>query len=640
MKTALLWLILLPFSGAFLLAVLGRLMPRRAAEALACASVSGSFLCALYAFTRAGDQTLTLTLFPWFSVEDFSASMSVLYDPLSSVMVLMVTFVSALIHFYSVGYMREDADYARYFCYLNLFVCAMAVIVLADNLAFLYLGWEGVGFCSYALIGFWYRDRVKAAAGRKAFVVTRIGDVCFGIAIAVAFLNFDSISVARINGGATGLDPATATVLGLLLLGAAVGKSAQLPLSVWLPDAMAGPTPVSALIHAATMVTAGVYLLMRLFPVLALSPTALTMIALAGALTAFYAACSALVQRDIKRVLAYSTISQVGYMFLGVGAGDVAGSMFHLLSHAFFKALLFLAAGCVIQALHEEHDIFKMGGLRRRLPAVYWTFLAGALALAALPPFGGFFSKDRILLSVFSHPSALYRLLGVVALATSFLTAVYVFRLFFLVFLLGRSAPDERTVLPVPARMTATLVPLALLSLASGLLNLPALYAGNEWLARHLEPLTRGTFRLDPSSHRLEMTLEAAGAALSLAGLLVAYFLYRPKPAREAGAEEPRMAGDSARAAGWRDFFFQGWRLDQLYERALVAPYRRLAQFSWQFLDEGTVDEGFDRTASLFSGMSSVLGLWTTGRLSFYLKMVLVGFAAILGLLVADWTFS
>ena len=411
MKAYLIFTLLLPFLGSLTLALAGRRLPRRGVEVLACSTILLSCLAALLALISSEPKAQTVILLPWISMEGFSAPMSVLYDPLAGIMALMVTFVSALIHLYSVGFMRDDDGYVRYFCYLNFFVFAMLVVTLADNLLFLYLGWEGVGFCSYALIGFWYSDEVKAAAGRKAFIVTRIGDVAFGIAIALFFALYRDLSLAVLNLKAPGLDPSLATALGLLLLWAAVGKSAQLPLAVWLPDAMAGPTPVSALIHAATMVTAGVYLLMRFFPVISLSPAALSAIAIVGAVSSLFAACAALAQRDIKRVLAYSTISQVSYMFLGVGAGDVAGSMFHLLSHAFFKALLFLAAGCIIQALHEEHDIFRMGGLRRSLPAVFLLFLAGALSLAAIPPFGGFLSKDRILLAVFNQPGWVYQLL-------------------------------------------------------------------------------------------------------------------------------------------------------------------------------------------------------------------------------------
>ncbi len=341
MKTILFLLLLFPFAGGLILAVIGRYLPRRLSEWIGCASILGSLLMAILAFGGAGGRRYLLTFFDWIQVGDFSASMSVYYDALAAIMALMVTFVSSLIHLYSVSFMRDDRDYVRYFCYMNLFVFSMLVITLADNLVFLYLGWEGVGFCSYILIGFWYSDVINATAGRKAFILTRIGDVAFGVAIALFFLTLDQLSIFSINAKATSLSTGTATLLGLLLFWGAVGKSAQLPLIVWLPDAMAGPTPVSALIHAATMVTAGAYLLMRLFPVIALSSVTMVTIATVAAVTGLFSALAALGQKDIKRILAYSTISQVSYMFLGVGTGDVTGGMYHLLSHAFFKAMLF-----------------------------------------------------------------------------------------------------------------------------------------------------------------------------------------------------------------------------------------------------------------------------------------------------------
>ena len=406
MKTILFLLIIFPLAGAIINGIFGRGLPRKLVEIVACVVLLCSLSMASTAIIRVGGNIFNFTLFQWFQVGDLSVAMDIHYDALAAIMALMVTFVASIIHLYSVSFMREDSDYVRYFCYLNLFVFFMLVIVLANNLIFVYLGWEGVGFCSYALIGFWYGDPVKATAGKKAFIMTRVGDIGFGVAVALLFVHFGTFSITRINPQAASLSTGTATLLTLLFLCAAMGKSAQLPLTTWLPDAMAGPTPVSALIHAATMVTAGVYLLMRLFPVVHQSPTGMLIIAGVGAITAFYASLSALAQRDIKRVLAYSTISQVGYMILAVGAGDIVGGMFHLLSHAFFKSLLFLCAGCVIQAVAEEHDIFKMGNLRKHLPGVFWLMLAGALCLGAFPTLGGYFSKDRILLSTFIHPGS------------------------------------------------------------------------------------------------------------------------------------------------------------------------------------------------------------------------------------------
>jgi NADH-quinone oxidoreductase subunit L len=632
MKTYLFLLLLFPFAGGLILAVTGRYLPRRMAEWIACIGVLGSLLMAILAFGSAGEKRYILTLVEWIRVGDFSASMSVYYDPLAAIMALMVTFVSSLIHLYSVSFMREDKDYVRYFCYMNLFVFSMLVITLADNLIFLYLGWEGVGFCSYILIGFWYSDIVNATAGRKAFILTRIGDVAFGVAIALFFLVLDQLSIFAINSKASSLSTGTATLLGLLLLWGAVGKSAQLPLVVWLPDAMAGPTPVSALIHAATMVTAGVYLLMRLFPVIALSSTALLTIATVAALTGLFSALAALGQRDIKRILAYSTISQVSYMFLGVGAGDVAGGMYHLLSHAFFKALLFLGAGCVIQALHEEHDIFKMGNLRQRLPVVFWLFLAGAVSLSAIPPFGGFLSKDRILLSTFSHPEPIYKVLAVLAEVGALITVLYTFRMFFVAFLEKPSVREdfERLDLKIPKFMAWINLPLALLAIFAAALNFPEVFGGKSWLSHYLASVPGG-IRPFQVSAGFERSIGIGSGILNILALVIAYFLYRPE-SRFLGLPTPLVLRQNL-----EDLLFSGFYLDRFYQIALAGPYRAMARIFWLNVDEGVVDDRFDATGRTFRLFSFGLRLWTTGRLSTYLKMVLLGFTAILSALALGW---
>jgi NADH-quinone oxidoreductase subunit L len=636
-KAILLLLLLFPLLGAIFHALPGRSFPRRIVQWVACASVLASFIMAVLALVSAGGGTYAVTFFNWIVVDDFSAAMNVYYDPLSAVMALMVTFVSSLIHIYSVSYMRDDEDYARFFCYLNLFVFSMLVITLADNLVFLFLGWEGVGFCSYALIGFWYRDVVNAAAGRKAFLLTRIGDVAFGIAIALFFLAFNNLSISHINAHVPLLSTSAATLLGLLLLWSAVGKSAQLPLVVWLPDAMAGPTPVSALIHAATMVTAGVYLLMRLYPVVALSPTAMLVIGIVGAATAFYAACSALAQRDIKRVLAYSTISQVGYMFLGVGAGDLIGGMFHLLTHAFFKALLFLSAGCIIQALHEEHDIFRMGHrVRGFLPSVFWVFLAGALALGAIPPSAGFLSKDRVLLATFTHSGEAYKYLWAIGTLTAFLTTLYSFRLFFSVFF-GEpaAAPDStdthREMQPLPRPMIWVLWPLASLALFAGFINLPPVWGGGEWLAHYLSTVSGAVPELGVS-HATEWTIAVTDAVIATTALILAYFLYGPK--NVLSLRSPEAPGQ-----GLTGFFFSGFYLDRLYQAAIVRPYRGLADVLWHRIDEGVVDNALVNSGRLLPTLSNIMRLWTTGKLSTYLGMLFLGFTVILCVLAwARWS--
>lgn len=386
MNPKLLFLIpLLPLLGAAINILIGMRLPRRVRGAIAVASVAGSFLltCLLWHLSD-GEGTRTV-LATWIASGSLQADFGILFDPLAASMVLMVTGVSTLIHLYAVGYMEKEQDTARFFALLNLFVFAMLTIVLADNLLLLFLGWEGVGFCSYGLIGFWYSKLDNARAGQKAFLVTRVGDVFLAVALLWLFSATGQLGIPEINAAATSLTPAAITAIVLLLLVGASGKSAQLPLMTWLPDAMAGPTPVSALIHAATMVTAGVYLLCRLFPLVSLSATGMAAIALVGGLTAIYAATCALAQREIKKVLAYSTMSQIGYMFIAVGAGSVSGAMFHLITHAFFKALLFMGAGCVIHLCNEENDIHRMGGVKQKSPFVFWMFLAGALCLAGMP---------------------------------------------------------------------------------------------------------------------------------------------------------------------------------------------------------------------------------------------------------------
>ena len=635
MKTILFFLLFLPFLGGLILAVIGRYLPRRAAEWIACISILGSLLMAILAFRGAGEKRYILTLFEWIRVGDFSASMSLYYDPLAAIMAIMVTFISSLIHLYSVSFMRDDRDYVRYFCYMNLFVFSMLVITLADNLLFLYLGWEGVGFCSYILIGFWYSDIVNATAGRKAFILTRIGDVAFGIAIALFFLIFDQLSIFTINSKASSLDPGMATLLALLLFWGAVGKSAQLPLAVWLPDAMAGPSPVSALIHAATMVTAGAYLLMRLFPVIALSSVAMVTIATAAVLTGLFSALAALGQKDIKRILAYSTISQVSYMFLGVGAGDVTGGMYHLLSHASFKALLFLGAGCVIQALHEEHDIFKMGNLRRRLPVVFWLFLAGSVSLAAIPPFGGFFSKDRILLSTLSHPEPIYKILAFIAEVGALVTVLYTFRMFFIAFLERPSLREdyETKDLKIPKFIVWINLPLAILAILAAALSFPEAFGGNAWLGRYLASVPGG-IPLFPASPGLERMMEIGSGLLNIAVLVLAYYLYRPE-GRFMAWPTPVVMRPSL-----QELLSSGFYLDGLYQIALVRPYQAIAKALWLNVDEGGVDNRFDETGKAFRFFSLGLRVWTTGRLSTYLKMLLLGFTIMLCTLAVGWYYG
>lgn len=632
MKLYLELIIMLPLLGAVANALLGgRLLPRRASEVLACAVIWGSFAATLTA-ALSYTAPVTVEVASWLADFDFKAPLSLYLDPLSLTLCLMITFVCGLIHIYAVGYMRDDPCFVRFFALLNLFVAAMLTLVLAGNLPLLYLGWEGVGFCSYALIGFWYTDPKNATAGRKAFIVTRIGDIGLGIAVVSLFQLFGTVSIVELNKMAFLLPLGVITPLGLLMLLAAMGKSAQLPLMVWLPDAMAGPTPVSAQIHAATMVTAGVYLLARMFPLIGGSEVVTAAIAITGALTAFYGATSALAQRDLKRILAFSTISQIGYMMLGVGAGAVSAATFHLLEHAFFKALLFLGAGCVITFLHHEQDIFRMGGLRRTLPGTFWPFLAGALCLAGLPLTGGFFSKDGILAAVWLRGGALYSGLYVVGLITAFITALYSFKMLLVVFggeiRLNPLGPTIGSAFskvevksnPLPRIMEWTLIPLALLALGGGLLNLPE-YLGTGLLNAFL---SQPGVHEPQLSHATELLLQSVAAAAALGGMALAWLRY--------GGErrELRMVESMQPARGLNAFLLAGWRVDALYNLLFVRPYVWLSTALWQRLDEGCIDDSLDRLALLLGSSGQWLAGWGRGRVSLSLLSMAAGAALII----------
>ena len=610
MGQLLLLILLLPLLGGVFNACWGSRLPRSWPAIIASGAVIGSFLATLGCWSGAA-QGVRTTLFTWLESGGFTAQVGLLFDPLAALMVLMVTGVASLIHLYATGYMEEEIDHARFFALLNLFVFAMLTIVLADNLLLMFLGWEGVGFCSYGLIGFWYRKTENAVAGRKAFIVTRIGDLFFTIGVLWLFSLFGTIGIEAINGRAAELDPTTLTIISLLLLGGACGKSAQLPLMTWLPDAMAGPTPVSALIHAATMVTAGVYLLCRMFPLVSLSPVAMGVISTIGALTAFYAATCAVAQREIKRVLAYSTMSQIGYMFLAVGAGSVSAAMFHLITHAFFKALLFMGAGCLINLAGHENDIFRMGGMRRHSQPVFWLFLAGLLCLAGAPLTGGFFSKDLILASDFARGDLFHLILYLVGVVTAGITSFYSFRLAYLVFAgdyRGEELPHE-----LPNLMLWTLPLLALFGLAGGLLNLPHLFGGHDWISVWLGR-ERDILHLSLES---EYLLLGIAAGVFLLGWLLAHLRYYRFVERE-----PSAVGH---------FLLAGWPFDVVYERLLIRPFRWLCRFCWQGGDLGLIDGLVEGVARACMSWGQTVRLIADGKISRYLQGFAWGLLVIVG---------
>lgn len=567
---SLLWLVpVLPLVGAFVLAVAGGRMPKPLAGAVGCASVGLSWLAAVGVaasyLTAPPDRGVFIqSIGRWIDSGPLHVRFAFFLDAASLVMIGVVTFVAFIIHLYSFEYMSEEDGYSRFFAYMNLFVASMLVLVLADNLLLLYLGWEGVGLCSYLLIGFWYGDRVNGVAAQKAFIVTRIGDTSLAVGLFFIFWKAGTLNIAQAMGRLTAPGPGVGTVAAiaaLLVLGGALAKSAQLPLQTWLPDAMAGPTPVSALIHAATMVAAGVYLIARLHLLFLAAPAVMTLVAAIGAATALYASLSALVQRDIKRVLAYSTISQIGYMFLALGVGAWEAAIFHFMTHAFFKALLFLSAGIVVRALGEEHDIYNMGGLARRLPTAYWTFLAGAASLSALPLVtAGFYSKDAILTASFASRLG-SPVLWLVGILTAILTGIYIFRVFFVVFF----GPQRKAVEKTPGPLaSASLAVLSFFAVVGGFVGIPRILGGYDPFGR----LLVRTFGVpQPVAAATEVALLVVSSLASVAGIVLGYLFFM-----RLANWKPRFA-ESTLYHGVRDFFFAGWGIDWLYDRLFVRPY-------------------------------------------------------------------
>lgn len=548
--TGLRWIVALPLLGAVLNGVLGapiqKRLGKRAVSLLACTPVLASFAIAVGVFFQLASlppeqRILVDRVYSWLHSGHLRADLAFSADPLSALMILIVTGVGGLIHLYSTAYMRDDRSYWRYFGFLNLFTFAMLVLVLADNLLLMFVGWEGVGLCSYALIGFWYQEKANTNAGNKAFIVNRVGDVGFILGIFLLFWSLDksgkgtvvfheiAANLPGLAGQALWGVPVVALVAVFFFIGA-TGKSAQIPLYVWLPDAMAGPTPVSALIHAATMVTAGVYMIGRLNFLYDLSPQALEIVLTVGALTAFFAATMGLVQNDIKKVLAYSTVSQLGYMFMGMGAGAYSAGLFHLVTHSFFKACLFLGAGSVILAMHHEQDMRRMGGLRKWMPWTHGTFLVATLAISGIPPFAGFFSKDEILWKVFATGHTFHWILGLV---TAGLTAFYMFRQLYMTFY-GEPRVEHHTrehLKESTPMIVFPLVVLAALSLVGGLAGIPEFLGGGNWIEHWLSPVfhSQQTETAHHAEGNLELILALVSVAVAVCGILLAYGIYVKK---------------------------------------------------------------------------------------------------------------
>jgi NADH-quinone oxidoreductase subunit L len=676
---------LFPFVGFLINAAFGKRLPKAVSGYLATGAMFAAFGVAAVSvwdmLGRApvgGVRAIDETVFTWITSGSLNIDVAFRLDPLASVMVLVITGIGALIHLYSTAYMHEESDseYARYFSYLNLFASFMLVLVLGASFPVMFVGWEGVGLCSYLLIGFWFTKQSASDAGKKAFIVNRVGDLGFILGMLSLFWAFGTLDFQELAVRVAALpsDPATfagATVLTgatLLLFIGATGKSAQLPLYVWLPDAMEGPTPVSALIHAATMVTAGVYMIARNAVLFSHAPFTLEVIAIIGVVTALFAGTIGLVQNDIKRVLAYSTVSQLGYMFLAMGVGAFSAGIFHLYTHAFFKALLFLGSGAVIHALHGEQDIRRMGGLKNALPVTFWTFMIGTLAIAGIPPLAGFFSKDEILWRTFEHGHIVLWGMGVI---TALLTATYMFRLVYLTFYgerrtgpvahaapqapavstgghaphVGHEPPDAHDhghghghgghaqgghLHDAPPAMAAALILLAIGSVVAGLIGIPeALLHGGNRIDAFLAPSFRaiGAPVPPPAEHHdagLELGLMAFSVLVALAGigLASAFFLKRPERA-------DRMA---AQFGGVHRLLLGKYFVDELYDKAIVRPIRRLSTtVLWRGVDAGLIDGTVNAVGLVVRGWSAVLRRLQTGSVRAYAMSFFVGVVALLG---------
>ena len=629
--TALLrWIVFCPLIGFVLCTVAAATGRKGLARAVGPLSVLAAFGVALAAFARLWVQPAGAALFDdlytWIKASPLTLEMALRVDALSSVMILIVTGVGFLIHVYSLGYMHDDPDIARFFAYLNLFTASMLILVLGDSVPLLFIGWEGVGLCSYLLVGFWYADMDNAVAGRKAFIANRVGDAAFLVGMFLLFwtlaqIGTPSLAFTDVNGMADQLakhSPGVVTAVCLLFLVGATGKSAQIPLYVWLPDAMAGPTPVSALIHAATMVTAGVYMIARLSPLYVHAPIALDLVGSIGAATAVFAASIGMAQTDLKKILAYSTISQLGYMFIGLGAGAFAAAIFHLMTHAFFKACLFLCAGSVMHALHGELNIFKMGGLRRHLPITARTFLIASCAISGVPGFAAFFSKDLILEEAFLNGHVITWLLGLIGAG---MTAFYVFRAYFLAFT-GESHVDpekEHHLHESPPVMTVPLIVLATLSIVGGWIGLPENFLWGNRLTPYLAPSLGHLPHLedhDPSSLTVKLLMLSA-SAVALAGIYAAYAMYGRR------SDVPELVATAA--PGPYRLVLNKYYVDELYDAVFIRPYVALSRWFWQVVDSQIIDGAVNGVGELVRWFGGRLRRLQTGDVQAYALAMLVG---------------
>ncbi|MEZ5360445.1 MAG: NADH-quinone oxidoreductase subunit L [Candidatus Zixiibacteriota bacterium] len=628
---------LLPLAAFIINGLFRTKLSKGVVQTLAVGSVGLSFILSVILFFELlglESRSYTNLLFSWIPVGDLQLNFAYLLDPLSAVMILIVTGVGFLIHVYSIGYMAHDPDVKRFFCYLNLFMFAMLTLVLGDNLILLFIGWEGVGLCSYLLIGFWFEKKSASDAGKKAFIVNRVGDFGFLIGAFIIFWTAGTLQFNELRAVADSVfvvGGSMITLATLFLFFGATGKSAQIPLYIWLPDAMEGPTPVSALIHAATMVTAGVYMIVRLNFLFVMAPTTMLVVAIVGAATAFVAATIGLAQNDIKRVLAYSTVSQLGYMMMACGVAAFTAGIFHLMTHAFFKALLFLGSGAVIHSMSNEQDMRKMGGLRKNIPITYKTMLVGTLAIAGFPFMSGFFSKDEILWKAFSsgHGHWIFWLIGVV---TAGLTTFYMFRLVYLTFF-GEGRYDKHTAEHLhesPKVMTMPLVVLAALSIIGGFVGVPHALGGGAWFEKFLEPVMAEIPGEAAHGGHHDMTMEyvlmgIAIAIFAIAWMLARYF-YRKNIAK--------VTSLKASLSGIHTMLYNKYWVDEFYGATIVRPIVNGSIFLWKVVDVLIIDGIANGLAFLVQDMSTMVKRMQTGLVRAYMAIFVVGVVILVGYLV------
>lgn len=611
----LVWLVpLLPLLGFLITSLLGKNLPKSIVNIIACGSVLISFIISLGIFFTLPHKAIVYSLFNWISAGNLSVNLAFQVDQLSTAFLLIITGVGFLIHLYSIGYMHNDPAYARYFSYLNLFVFFMLLLVLGSNYLVMFVGWEGVGLCSYLLIGFWFKKKAFSTAAKKAFIMNRIGDFGFLLGIIFIYITFGSLNYGEVfkQAGFLSSGQSMITVITLLLLLGATGKSAQIPLYTWLPDAMAGPTPVSALIHAATMVTAGVYMIARSNILYVLAPASMAVVATIGAVTALFAASIALTQNDIKKVLAYSTVSQLGYMFLALGVGSFTGGVFHVITHAFFKGLLFLCAGSVIHALSGEQDIRRMGGLKKKMPITFITFLFATLAISGIPPFAGFFSKDQILAQAFAYN----KLLWFLGFAAALMTCFYMFRLLFLTFYgeYRGSEAQEKKIHEAPKVMTIPLIILAILSLIGGFIGVPEIFGGKHLLHKFLSPIfADASMKFIPG----EVSSTTEWALMIITVLLLISVIWFTKKKYLDEKELPEEEGVSL--APLHRVLYHKYYIDELYNIAITKPLQWISGKIESFFENSMIDGFVNSIGRGVVNSSKALRLLQTGSLGFYI---------------------